>query len=245
MSEATDVKLPEEKVDGNTDQSSSKDETRKEIDGGSEQNPPAKRKRRSRWDSGNSTTPTTSSSSSTSTPASSEAPAVVVDTTVAQQLAAQQVLQMQQQQLVQPQAALLGTTPVAPAPDCRVYVGSLNYDLKEADIKALFASFGTIRSFTMSYDNITGKSKGYCFVEYETKEMADAAMAMNQFQLAGRPIKVGRPLNAAPGSAAPSVPVNPAASLLNIPIPTAPSPASTSAQAFINGLGAGVSNPPL
>jgi RNA recognition motif-containing protein len=64
----------------------------------------------------------------------------------------------------------------APGFDCRIYVGSLNYDLKEVDINALFASFGTIKTFSMSYDNLTGKSKGYCFIEYETAAMAEAAL---------------------------------------------------------------------
>jgi hypothetical protein len=94
------------------------------------------------------------------------------------------VLQMQQAQLGQqpplPQTlampSLLAPPPPPPVADCRIYVGSLNYDLKEADIKALFASFGAIRSFTMSYDNVTGKSKGYCFVEYESPESAVSAL---------------------------------------------------------------------
>ena len=30
----------------------------------------------------------------------------------------------------------------------------------------------------MSHDNITGKSKGYCFIEYETPAMAEAAMVV-------------------------------------------------------------------
>lgn len=34
--------------------------------------------------------------------------------------------------------------------------------------------------------NFSGKSKGFCFVEYETSAAADAAQAMNNFELAGR-----------------------------------------------------------
>ena len=92
-------------------------------------------------------------------------------------LVLQQQQQLQQQYLPKPFTIPAALPPPAPVGlDCRIYVGSLNYDLKEADIKALFASFGAIKSFTMSYDNVTGKSKGYCFVEYETAEMAESAL---------------------------------------------------------------------
>lgn len=41
----------------------------------------------------------------------------------------------------------------------RLYVGSLNYDLAEPDLKAIFGAFGDIVDFTMTYEPATGKSK--------------------------------------------------------------------------------------
>lgn len=82
----------------------------------------------------------------------------------------------------------------------RVYVGSLHYDINEADIRMVFGQFGRIKQVDMSHEPSTGKSKGYCFVTYEQLEAADAAIAgMNGFQLAGRPIKVSRPASGAGG----------------------------------------------
>lgn len=79
---------------------------------------------------------------------------------------------------------------------CRVYVGSISFELKEETIKAAFAPFGGIKSINMSWDPITLKHKGFAFVEYELPEAAQLALEhMNAIQLGGRQIKVGRPSN--------------------------------------------------
>mmetsp|Transcript_12071 Transcript_12071/g.11712 ORF Transcript_12071/g.11712 Transcript_12071/m.11712 type:complete len:526 (+) Transcript_12071:948-2525(+) len=80
-----------------------------------------------------------------------------------------------------------------PKLDCRIYVGSLHYNVTDADIRALFSPFGTISRVDMSLDAITGKTKGFCFVDYNEASSAIAALEMNLFVLAGRKIKVGRP----------------------------------------------------
>jgi len=55
---------------------------------------------------------------------------------------------------------------------CRLYVGSLHYDVTESDIRAIFSPFGAIAQVDMSFDANTGKSKGYCFVEFAGKHAA-------------------------------------------------------------------------
>ena len=42
---------------------------------------------------------------------------------------------------------------------CRIYVGCINYDTREEEIKKAFVTFGPIRSITMSWDSMTGKHK--------------------------------------------------------------------------------------
>ncbi|AFZ81363.1 RNA recognition motif domain-containing protein [Theileria equi strain WA] len=82
---------------------------------------------------------------------------------------------------------------------CRIYIGSLDPDVKEEDIRTIFSSFGEITCIEMPRDPSTNKSKGYCFVEYRKKESADVAIvSMQGFQIKGRPIKLGKP-NAATG----------------------------------------------
>ncbi|XP_042566280.1 poly(U)-binding-splicing factor PUF60-B isoform X5 [Clupea harengus] len=79
---------------------------------------------------------------------------------------------------------------------CRVYVGSIYYELGEDTIRQAFAPFGPIKSIDMSWDSVTMKHKGFAFVEYEIPEAAQLALEqMNSVMLGGRNIKVGRPSN--------------------------------------------------
>ena len=58
----------------------------------------------------------------------------------------------------------------------RIYVGCINYDVREDSIKQAFLPFGPIRSITMSWDSMTGKHKGFAFVEFEQPEAAQLAL---------------------------------------------------------------------
>jgi len=76
----------------------------------------------------------------------------------------------------------------------RIYVGCINYDTREEEIKKAFVTFGPIRSITMSWDSMTGKHKGFAFVEFEQPEAAQLALdQMNGILVLGRNIKVGWP----------------------------------------------------
>merc|ERR1712088_1280473 len=76
----------------------------------------------------------------------------------------------------------------------RIYVGCINYDTREEEIKKAFVTFGPIRSITMSWDSMTGKHKGFAFVEFEQPEAAQLALdQMNGILVCSRNIKVGRP----------------------------------------------------
>ncbi|XP_031778210.1 poly(U)-binding-splicing factor half pint isoform X5 [Nasonia vitripennis] len=80
---------------------------------------------------------------------------------------------------------------------CRVYVGSISFELKEDTIRQAFLPFGPIKSINMSWDPATQKHKGFAFVEYEIPEAAQLALEqMNGVMIGGRNIKVvGRPSN--------------------------------------------------
>ncbi|PIO31618.1 hypothetical protein AB205_0010080 [Aquarana catesbeiana] len=68
---------------------------------------------------------------------------------------------------------------------CRVYVGSIYYELGEDTIRQAFAPFGPIKSIDMSWDSVTMKHK------YEVPEAAQLALEqMNSVMLGGRNIKV-------------------------------------------------------
>ncbi|XP_071947671.1 poly(U)-binding-splicing factor PUF60-like isoform X2 [Antedon mediterranea] len=79
---------------------------------------------------------------------------------------------------------------------CRVYVGSISFELREDTIRQAFYPFGPIKSINMSWDSVTMKHKGFAFVEYELPEAAQLALdQMNGVVIGGRNIKVGRPSN--------------------------------------------------
>jgi poly(U)-binding-splicing factor PUF60 len=78
----------------------------------------------------------------------------------------------------------------------RIYVGSIQFEVSEVELGTIFGAFGTIKSINMMMDPQAKRHKGYGFIEYETPEAAALAQAnMEGTELAGRPIKVGRPTN--------------------------------------------------
>lgn len=79
----------------------------------------------------------------------------------------------------------------AEIPYHRLYVGSLHFDLTAEDLKQVFAPFGEIEFVDLHREPLTGKSKGFCFVQYFDVEAAKTALAtMNGFELAGRQLRV-------------------------------------------------------
>ncbi|CAG8564434.1 6936_t:CDS:2 [Paraglomus brasilianum] len=85
----------------------------------------------------------------------------------------------------------------------RIYVGSINFELTEQHLRVVFGQFGAIKSVSMSLDAVTGKHKGFCFIEFETPEGASLALeSMNGAELGGRQLKVGRPNNYTAATAA-------------------------------------------
>jgi len=100
----------------------------------------------------------------------------------------QQQQQKQQLELIKKQQALLLM--------CRIYVGSIFYEVKEESVRTTFGHFGPIRSISMSWDAATNKHKGFAFIEFETPEAAQLSLEqMNGVLMGGRNIKVGRPSN--------------------------------------------------
>lgn len=72
-----------------------------------------------------------------------------------------------------------------------IYIGNLSYDVKDNDLKAAFSAFGNVTSAKVIVDSETGRSKGFGFVEMESKEEAQQAInKLNGTELQGRPITV-------------------------------------------------------
>lgn len=59
----------------------------------------------------------------------------------------------------------------------KIYVGNLTYTAREDDVRELFEKFGEIESVKLIMDNMTGRPKGFGFVEMTSDEEADKAIA--------------------------------------------------------------------
>jgi len=73
----------------------------------------------------------------------------------------------------------------------KLYVGNLPYSVSSSDLEHMFSSHGTVQSAEVISDRVTGRSKGFGFVEMSTDEEAQAAInALNGADNGGRPLTV-------------------------------------------------------
>jgi RNA recognition motif-containing protein len=73
----------------------------------------------------------------------------------------------------------------------KIYVGNLPWSTTSADLEAMFAPHGAVRSAEVISDRETGRSRGFGFVEMETNEGLQAAIAaLNGQEINGRPLTV-------------------------------------------------------
>jgi cold-inducible RNA-binding protein len=73
----------------------------------------------------------------------------------------------------------------------RLFVGNLSYQTGENDLQDLFSKAGAVTSVNLVMDKVTGKSRGFAFVEFATAE--EANRAVEQFhnkELQGRQLTV-------------------------------------------------------
>ena len=88
----------------------------------------------------------------------------------------------------------------------RIYIGSVQFDITEADIREAFRIYGPIKSLAMMMDAVEKRHRGYGFIEFEVPEAAALALhCMHNTVFGQRHIKCGRPNNF-PGDLPPSVP---------------------------------------
>lgn len=74
-----------------------------------------------------------------------------------------------------------------------IYVGNIPYAMKESDLENVFHEFGTVVSAKIITDKLSGRSKGYGFVELENEADEEAAIeALNGKEISGRNLKVNK-----------------------------------------------------
>lgn len=73
----------------------------------------------------------------------------------------------------------------------KLYVGGLSYDTSESTLRETFAKAGTVESASIIMDKMSGRSKGFGFVEMSSDEEAQKAIEMfNGKELDGRSLTV-------------------------------------------------------
>ena len=72
-----------------------------------------------------------------------------------------------------------------------IYVGNLSYTATEDDLRKAFEAHGEVSSVSIIMDKMTGRSRGFGFVEMPDKHQDQAAIsALNLQEIAGRSITV-------------------------------------------------------
>jgi len=73
----------------------------------------------------------------------------------------------------------------------KLYVGNLAFETTSNELQTLFAQAGTVESVSLIEDRETGRSRGFGFVEMQTKEEGAAAIQkFNGQEVGGRSLKV-------------------------------------------------------
>jgi RNA recognition motif-containing protein len=81
----------------------------------------------------------------------------------------------------------------------KLYVGNLPFGTDETQLGDLFASAGTVESVNLVRDQMTGRSRGFAFVEMSTDEEAQQAItSFHEYQMDGRALTVNEARPKAP-----------------------------------------------
>jgi cold-inducible RNA-binding protein len=73
----------------------------------------------------------------------------------------------------------------------RLYVGNLPFSISEHEVEDMFRQIGVVESTNLVTDRDTGRSRGFAFVEMDSREAAEAAIAtLNGREIDGRALTV-------------------------------------------------------
>lgn len=70
----------------------------------------------------------------------------------------------------------------------KLYVGNVPFSSTEESLKELFGQYGEVVSIKIPTDQMTGRPRGFCFIEMENAD--EAINQLNNFTFEGRALKV-------------------------------------------------------
>ncbi|OGC23269.1 RNA-binding protein [candidate division WOR-1 bacterium RIFOXYB2_FULL_42_35] len=71
-----------------------------------------------------------------------------------------------------------------------IFVGNLPWSAKSEDLEAKFSEFGTVSSARVMTDKMTGKSRGFGFVDMDDAGAEKAIAALSDYEWDGRKLTV-------------------------------------------------------
>ena len=80
----------------------------------------------------------------------------------------------------------------------KLFVGNLSYKTTDDTLKAAFEQAGAVISANVIMDKMTGKSRGFGFVEMEDADADAAVNSLNGKEVDGRPLTVNEARPMAP-----------------------------------------------
>lgn len=78
----------------------------------------------------------------------------------------------------------------------RLFVGNLSYQTMENDLQDYFSQAGVVTSVNLMLDKMTGKSRGFAFIEFGSQEEANKAIEQfhnKEFQGRALTVNIARP----------------------------------------------------
>ncbi|NEO83360.1 MAG: RNA-binding protein [Spirulina sp. SIO3F2] len=74
-----------------------------------------------------------------------------------------------------------------------IYVGNLSYDVTRDDLQEVFGEYGPVRRVSLPTDRVTGRPRGFAFVEFKEETDEDKAIEeLDGAEWMGRNIKVNK-----------------------------------------------------
>lgn len=71
-----------------------------------------------------------------------------------------------------------------------VYIGNLDFQTTEEQVRRLCAPFGRVQGVTMITDRQSGRFRGFCFVKMDTEAAKALIAGLNGKEVAGRKVRV-------------------------------------------------------
>ena len=73
----------------------------------------------------------------------------------------------------------------------KLYVGNISFKVGESELNDLFSQVGEVTSVSLITDKMTGRPRGFGFVEFSSKEGGEEAIKkFDGFDFQGRSLKV-------------------------------------------------------